>query len=54
MAAPSGSAAAEAQIRALLEQQANAIRAGAWKIAHQHASVPFDGASGRASLSLEP
>jgi len=27
---------------------------GAWTITHQHASVPFDAASGRASLGLEP
>ncbi|MGH6918637.1 MAG: YybH family protein [Geminicoccaceae bacterium] len=27
---------------------------GAWTITHEHASVPFDVASGRASLDLEP
>jgi uncharacterized protein (TIGR02246 family) len=27
---------------------------GAWTIMHEHASVPFDVASGRASLDLEP
>jgi ketosteroid isomerase-like protein len=27
---------------------------GAWTVAHQHNSVPFDGESGRASLGLEP
>jgi uncharacterized protein (TIGR02246 family) len=27
---------------------------GAWRITHQHASVPFEPASGRASLGLEP
>ena len=27
---------------------------GAWMVTHEHASVPFDVASGRASLDLEP
>jgi len=27
---------------------------GAWHVTHEHASVPFDVASGRASLDLEP
>jgi uncharacterized protein (TIGR02246 family) len=27
---------------------------GAWLVTHEHASVPFDVASGRASLDLEP
>ena len=27
---------------------------GAWMVTHEHASVPFDIASGRASLDLEP
>jgi uncharacterized protein (TIGR02246 family) len=27
---------------------------GAWTVTHEHASVPFDVASGRASLDLEP
>jgi uncharacterized protein (TIGR02246 family) len=27
---------------------------GAWQVTHEHASVPFDVASGRASLNLEP
>jgi len=27
---------------------------GAWKVTHEHASVPFDVTSGRASLGLEP
>jgi ketosteroid isomerase-like protein len=27
---------------------------GAWRVTHEHASVPFDVASGRASLDLEP
>jgi uncharacterized protein (TIGR02246 family) len=27
---------------------------GAWQVTHEHASVPFDAASGRASLDLEP
>ena len=27
---------------------------GTWLIAHEHQSVPFDGASGRASLDLTP
>ena len=27
---------------------------GAWQVTHEHASVPFDGASGRALVDLEP
>jgi uncharacterized protein (TIGR02246 family) len=27
---------------------------GAWRVTHEHASVPFDAASGRASLDLAP
>ena len=27
---------------------------GVWRITHQHASVPFEPASGRASVGLEP
>ena len=27
---------------------------GAWQVTHEHASVPFDVASGRAALDLEP
>ena len=27
---------------------------GAWLVTDEHASVPFDGTSGRASLDLEP
>lgn len=27
---------------------------GAWQVTHQHGSVPFDPASGKASLELEP
>ena len=27
---------------------------GAWQVTHEHASVPFDAVSGRASLDLEP
>jgi uncharacterized protein (TIGR02246 family) len=27
---------------------------GAWQVTHEHASVPFDAASGRASLDLAP
>lgn len=29
-------------------------REGTWKITHQHSSVPFDVASGQASLDLQP
>jgi ketosteroid isomerase-like protein len=27
---------------------------GAWRVTHEHASAPFNVASGRASLDLEP
>jgi ketosteroid isomerase-like protein len=27
---------------------------GAWAVAHEHTSVPFDAASGKASVDLKP